>query len=156
MRAITLRHPAALLLAPLAALHAAEVRESDLFCDSSQPVDVRVADLLSRLTLEQKAMLLDHQGLTVQRFGIRSDQWNQCLNGVKWDGRQRCSPANRNSSASPCRMINSGFGIRMPSDSTCSTASGAFMRGPRPQTFDFRLASQGESSSNIVRTELPK
>jgi beta-glucosidase-like glycosyl hydrolase len=85
MRAITFLHLAALLLAPLAALHAAEVRDSDIFRDSSQPVDVRVADLLSRLTLEEKAMLLDHKGPTVERFGIRSDQWNQCLHGVKWD-----------------------------------------------------------------------
>ncbi len=76
---------AALLLAPLTAVHAADVRGADLFRDSSQPVDVRVADLLSRLTLEEKATLLDHKGPTVQRFGIRSDQWNQCLNGVKWD-----------------------------------------------------------------------
>ena len=30
-------------------------------------------------------MLLDHKGPTVERFNIRSDQWNQCLNGVKWD-----------------------------------------------------------------------
>ncbi len=75
----------ALLLASLAALHAADVHGADLFRDSSQPVDVRVADLLSRLTLEEKAMLLDHKGPTVERFGIRSDQWNQCLNGVKWD-----------------------------------------------------------------------
>ena len=32
-----------------------------------------------------KATLLDHKGPTVERFNIRSDQWNQCLNGVKWD-----------------------------------------------------------------------
>jgi len=30
-------------------------------------------------------MLLNHKGTTVQRFNIRADQWNQCLNGVKWD-----------------------------------------------------------------------
>jgi beta-glucosidase len=64
-------------------IHAAET--SELFRDVTQPVDRRVADLLSRLTLEEKAMLLDHKGPTVERFNIRSDQWNQCLNGVKWD-----------------------------------------------------------------------
>lgn len=56
-----------------------------LFRDVTQPVDQRVADLISRLTLEEKAILLNHKGPTVERFNIRSDQWNQCLNGVKWD-----------------------------------------------------------------------
>ena len=69
-----------LLLTALISVHAAEP-----FRDSSLPADVRVADLLKRLTLEEKAMLLDHKGPTVARFNIRSDQWNQCLNGVKWD-----------------------------------------------------------------------
>jgi len=57
----------------------------ELFRDASQPVDRRVADLISRLTLEEKATLLNHRGPTVERFNIRSDQWNQCLDGVKWD-----------------------------------------------------------------------
>ncbi|MES1180521.1 MAG: family 3 glycosyl hydrolase, partial [Verrucomicrobiota bacterium] len=56
-----------------------------LYRDASQPVDQRVADLISRLTLEEKATLLDHRGPTLVRFNIRSDQWNQCLNGVQWD-----------------------------------------------------------------------
>ncbi len=48
-------------------------------------MEKRVNDLISRLTLEEKAMLLNHRGTTVERFGIRSDQWNQCLHGVCWD-----------------------------------------------------------------------
>jgi len=56
-----------------------------LFRDITQPVDRRVADLISRLTLEEKATLLNHRGPTLERFNIRSDQWNQCLNGVQWD-----------------------------------------------------------------------
>lgn len=58
---------------------------SDLYLDPTQPLEKRVADLVSQLTLEEKAMLLNHKGSTVQRFNIRADQWNQCLNGVKWD-----------------------------------------------------------------------
>lgn len=65
------------------ALNAAAAPE--LFRDPSQPVDRRVADLVSRLTLEEKAILLNHRGPMVERFQIRADQWNQCLNGVKWD-----------------------------------------------------------------------
>lgn len=56
-----------------------------LFRDPSLPLDERVADLLARLTLEEKGMILNHRGTTIDRLNIRSDQWNQCLNGVKWD-----------------------------------------------------------------------
>jgi len=55
------------------------------YLDITLAVDQRVADLISRLTLEEKATLLNHRGPTVERFNIRSDQWNQCLNGVQWD-----------------------------------------------------------------------
>ena len=58
---------------------------SPVFRDPAQPLEKRIEDLLGRLSLEEKAMLLDHKGPTLERFNIRSDQWNQCLNGVKWD-----------------------------------------------------------------------
>ena len=56
-----------------------------LYLDVKEPVEKRVQDLIARLTLEEKATLLNHRGPDVKRFGIRADQWNQCLNGVKWD-----------------------------------------------------------------------
>jgi beta-glucosidase len=46
---------AALLIMALSS----QVRAAEPFRDPSQPVDARVADLLSRLTLEEKAMLLN-------------------------------------------------------------------------------------------------
>ncbi len=55
------------------------------FRNPDLPLDQRVQDLIGRLTLEEKAILLDHKGSTLERFNIRSDQWNQCLNGVQWD-----------------------------------------------------------------------
>ena len=55
-----------------------------LFKDPSQPVEKRVDDLMSRLTIEEKAILLNHKGSTIERFNIKSDNWNQCLNGVRW------------------------------------------------------------------------
>ncbi len=61
------------------------VSAEEPFRDPSLPLELRVADLLSKLTLEEKACILDHKGPTIERFGIRADQWNQCLNGVKWD-----------------------------------------------------------------------
>ena len=57
------------------------------YLDPARPVDERVTDLIGRLTLEQKAALLNHKGSTVTVDGrpILSDRWNQCLNGVQWD-----------------------------------------------------------------------
>src|SRR5450759_4080715 len=76
---------AALSVLSLSHVIAADSNAPALYLDVNQPVDKRVADLLSRLTLEEKAILLNHKGPTVERFNIRADQWNQCLNGVKWD-----------------------------------------------------------------------
>jgi beta-glucosidase len=55
-----------------------------LYLDTAQPVEARVKDLISRLTLEEKAILLNHRGPDIERFGIKSDKWNQCLHGVWW------------------------------------------------------------------------
>jgi beta-glucosidase len=62
-------------------------QESDkpVYLDPSQPVEKRTEDLISRLTLEEKATILNHDGPDVERLGIRSDKWNQCLHGVCWD-----------------------------------------------------------------------
>jgi beta-glucosidase len=65
------------LTAPLAA-------EKPLYLNTDASVDQRVADLVSRMTLEEKAIALDHNGPTLERFGLRSDKWNQCLHGVWW------------------------------------------------------------------------
>ena len=64
---------------------AAEAGQRPLYLDPAQPADARARDLIARLTLEEKAMLLNHKGTTVQRFGILCDRWNQCLHGVCWD-----------------------------------------------------------------------
>ena len=69
----------------LLAVCAARAQEAAPYLNTALPVDQRVADLVSRLTLQEKAQLLNHVGTTVQRFNIRADQWNQCLNGVKWN-----------------------------------------------------------------------
>jgi len=68
-------------------LPSAPAQESDqpLYLDPNQPVEKRTQDLISRLTLEEKAILLNHNGPDVERLGIRADKWNQCLHGVCWD-----------------------------------------------------------------------
>src|ERR1700722_3263193 len=58
--------------------------QTPLYLDPAQPVDARVHDLISKLTLEEKATLLNKMG-DVPRLGIRGDQWNQCLHGVVWE-----------------------------------------------------------------------
>jgi beta-glucosidase len=74
------------LLASLGgSLRAAEPTANPLYLDPAQPAEKRAQDLVARLTLEEKAMLLNHKGSTVERFGIRCDRWNQCLQGVWWD-----------------------------------------------------------------------
>ena len=62
-----------------------QAQPAPLYLDPAQPVEARVKDLISRLTLEEKAMLLNHRGPDIERFGIQSDKWNQCLHGVWWD-----------------------------------------------------------------------
>ncbi|MCX5644410.1 MAG: family 78 glycoside hydrolase catalytic domain [Phycisphaerae bacterium] len=73
------------LLSTVVAGAAGAASERPVYLDTTQPVEKRVNDLIARLTLEEKAMLLNHRGTTVERFDIRSDQWNQCLHGVCWD-----------------------------------------------------------------------
>jgi beta-glucosidase len=65
--------------APIAAEH-------PLYLNPDAPLDDRVHDLISRLSLEEKGILLNHRGPTIARLDIRSDNWNQCLHGVSWDG----------------------------------------------------------------------
>ncbi len=71
----------------LASLNLAAAVPEPPYMDPAQPVERRVSDLIAHLSLEQKAALLNHRGstVTVDAHPIRADQWNQCLNGVKWD-----------------------------------------------------------------------
>src|SRR5580658_1605928 len=54
-----------------------------VYLDPSQPIDKRVDDLISKMTLEEKAISLFHNSPGVERLHIpRWDGWNQCLHGV--------------------------------------------------------------------------
>jgi beta-glucosidase len=59
--------------------------EAPPYLDTGRSFEERAKDLIARLTLEEKATLLNHNGPDVERFGIKSDKWNQCLHGVVWD-----------------------------------------------------------------------
>jgi beta-glucosidase len=62
----------------------AQTSDKPFYLDYTKPVDARVKDLISRMTLEEKAQYLNHVGPEIPRFGIKSDRWNQALHGVVW------------------------------------------------------------------------
>jgi beta-glucosidase len=51
--------------------------------DASLPIDQRVDDLVSRMTLEEKVLQMQHTAPAIPRLGIPSyDWWNEALHGV--------------------------------------------------------------------------
>src|SRR6516225_2561452 len=55
--------------------------------DPSQPIATRVADLVSRMTLEEKVLQMQHTAPAIPRLGIPSyDWWNEALHGVARSG----------------------------------------------------------------------
>lgn len=61
--------------------------------DTAQPLEARVRDLVSRLTLEEKASLLVSTSPGVERLGIpRYDWWNEALHGVARAGEATVFP----------------------------------------------------------------
>lgn len=53
------------------------------FTDASLPVDKRVADLVSRLTLEEKVLQMLNDAPAIKRLGVPSyNWWNECLHGI--------------------------------------------------------------------------
>jgi hypothetical protein len=64
------------------------------FCDATQPIRLRVKDLIGRLTLEEKVGQLSHGGAykngpapAIARLGVAAWQWGtECLSGDVWAG----------------------------------------------------------------------
>ncbi|RZS28243.1 hypothetical protein BHM03_00061810 [Ensete ventricosum] len=57
------------------------------FCQTTLPVDKRVNDLISRLTLEEKIQQLDDQAPEIPRLGVpKYNWWSEALHGVSWGG----------------------------------------------------------------------
>ena len=51
--------------------------------DPSVDIDLRIDDLLSKLTLEEKASLMLYNSPAIERLGIQEyNWWNECLHGV--------------------------------------------------------------------------
>src|SRR5579864_5330158 len=78
------------LLWLFASLSAAQSQQSSIaapYLDPALPLSVRVDDLLSRMTLEEKASQLVNQARAIPRLGIpQYDWWSEALHGVAVDG----------------------------------------------------------------------
>lgn len=57
------------------------------FCDKSLGIDARVADLVKRLTLQEKITFLVNKAGSVSRLGIPNyEWWSEALHGVSYVG----------------------------------------------------------------------
>lgn len=57
--------------------------QQPLYLNPSAPIDDRVADLVARLTLEEKVSQMAYNAPAIERLGIPAyNWWNECLHGV--------------------------------------------------------------------------
>src|SRR5881394_1939328 len=69
----------------LAAVPLTIAAQQPIYLDPSQPIDKRVADLVSKLTLEEKASLMCTTAPAIERLKIPvMNGWNQSLHGIVW------------------------------------------------------------------------
>ena len=55
----------------------------ELFRQTDQPLEKRIEDLISRLTLEEKISQMIYNSSAIPRLGIHEyNWWNECLHGV--------------------------------------------------------------------------
>ncbi len=58
-------------------------RSKAIYLDADKPVDVRVKDLVSRMTLDEKISQMVYNAPAIERLGIPEyNWWNECLHGV--------------------------------------------------------------------------
>jgi len=77
----------------MAAVAACLPLAAQTYKDPNQPIEKRVDDLLSRMTLEEKASQLLSASPAVDRLGVPAyDWWNECLHGVARAGRATVFP----------------------------------------------------------------
>jgi beta-glucosidase len=73
----------AIILVLFLAHSAAQTASSAVYLDPSQPINVRVDDLISRMTLEEKASQLVNQARAIPRLQVPNyDWWSEALHGV--------------------------------------------------------------------------
>ena len=70
-----------------------QAQDKPAYKDNSKPIDIRVKDLVSRLTLEEKVSLLGYNSKAVPRLGIPAyNWWNEALHGVARAGEATIFP----------------------------------------------------------------
>jgi beta-glucosidase len=75
------------------ALSCSSCRQSALYKNPSAPLDRRVEDLLSRMTLEEKVSQLTNDSAAIERLDVPAyNWWNECLHGVARAGRATVFP----------------------------------------------------------------
>jgi len=68
-------------------------QQKALYQDPSAPLDQRVDDLISRMTLEEKAGQMMNDAPAIDRLGVPAyNWWNECLHGVGRAGRATVFP----------------------------------------------------------------
>ncbi|MDF7809455.1 glycoside hydrolase family 3 C-terminal domain-containing protein [Pontiellaceae bacterium B12219] len=69
------------------------INEPVVYTDASIPTDVRVADLVRRMTLDEKGNQLVNKATGISRLGVPAyDYWNECLHGVARAGHATVFP----------------------------------------------------------------
>jgi len=77
----------------VAALTACLPLAGQVYKDPNQPLEKRVDDLVSRMTLDEKASQLLSAAPAIDRLGVPAyDWWNECLHGVARAGRATVFP----------------------------------------------------------------
>ena len=77
----------ALLSTTITSAQSTSETAAPLYRDASQPVDTRVDDLISRMTLEEKASQLVNQARAIPRLQVPAyDWWSEALHGVARNG----------------------------------------------------------------------
>jgi len=72
-----------LILVPCALIPSAAQTAGAVYLDPSQPIDVRVDDLVGRMTLEEKASQLVNQARAIPRLQVPAyNWWSEALHGV--------------------------------------------------------------------------
>ncbi len=77
----------AIVLAFAALSCPAQTADKPAYLDPSQPIEKRVDDLVSRMTLEEKASQLVNQARAIPRLQVPAyDWWSEALHGVARNG----------------------------------------------------------------------
>ena len=82
---------AMLLMVGVSVGQSAQPSSLPTYLDPSQPVSIRVDDLVSKMTLEEKASQLVNQARAIPRLQVPEyDWWSEALHGVANAGQPLC------------------------------------------------------------------